>query len=166
MCVCVHMFLFFFHSLLADCVFGPGKETKELFDVLGKPILDKVINGVNGEGVCVCICATMFVYVCMCVCMHHWQQWSGYSYSNSCVYRYQTCSSCLCCPCPLPKSIPYTNSFCHMACYILLLLANRQVIYFQVTFRMLLTILHVQHAQKISLPVCLPNLSLCIANWE
>ena len=85
-CVCVHMFLFFFHSLLADCVFGPGKETKELFDVLGKPILDKVINGVNGEGVCVCICATMFVYVCMCVCMHHWQQWSGHSYSNSCVY--------------------------------------------------------------------------------
>ena len=67
-----HMFLLFFHSLLTDHVFGLGKETKELFDVLGKPILDGVINRVNGEGVCVCVCVCVcarnyvnVLYVCM-----------------------------------------------------------------------------------------------------
>ena len=70
-CVC-YMFLLFFHSLLTDHVFGLGKETKELFDVLGKPILDGVINRVNGEGmcVCVCVCATVRVCVTVCVCFY------------------------------------------------------------------------------------------------
>ena len=55
--------------LLADHVFGLEETTSELFEVIGKPIVDGVINGVNG--------------VCVCVCMH-WQQWSGHnSYSIS-----------------------------------------------------------------------------------
>ena len=46
---------------LADRVFGPGEKTKDLFEVIGMPIVDGVINGVNGE----CVC----VQLCSCTCM-------------------------------------------------------------------------------------------------
>ena len=34
--------------MLTDHVFGPETQTREIFDVLGKPIVEGVINGVNG----------------------------------------------------------------------------------------------------------------------
>ena len=66
-CVCVcslvsHVYLVL---PLADRVFGPGEKTKDLFEVIGMPIVDGVINGVNG--VCVCVCECVCVCVCMCV---------------------------------------------------------------------------------------------------